>query len=271
MATYTVASDFHQNAKALQYIFNNYENTQIVLLGDLFDTHGDSRMNDAKTMAETLINCYNHAPIKPLLIRGDHDDFIIGASENNSKTVKTWLYNNGRKTLRQLGYSDNEFKVNLISDFLNANYPELIKILKQSKLIINKPNILFVHGGLNWSKAHPITETTPQDAMWLREKYIYARWYYLLHDYTNLSFLFNHPSPHRNTIGKTIVSGHTPTYLVDLASDGNIVTLHHKHDPKNINRYLIDGGSGHSFKIAHLNIAQFNDKGKLISQESYTY
>lgn len=270
MTTYTIASDFHQNAAALKYLFEKYHDTQIVLLGDFFDTHGSTQMADAKTMAKTLVDCYQNAKIKPWLIRGDHDDFIIGTAACKHKSLSTWRLNNGKKTLKELGYHKKFNAINDVADFLNATYPELIAILKQSRFIIEKPNIIFVHGGLNWSKSDPISDTSHLDAMWLREKYIYGSMYNWLNNYTSFASFWKHPPYHRNTTEKTIVSGHTPTFNIDSNADGNPLTLHNVRDPKNINRYLIDGGSSYRYSIAHVNIVQFNEQGQLINQEAYT-
>ncbi|MFZ2967121.1 MAG: metallophosphoesterase [Leuconostoc falkenbergense] len=270
MTTYTIASDFHQNAAALKYLFEKYHDTQIILLGDFFDTHGSTQMADAKTMAETIVTCYQNAKIKPWLVRGDHDDFIVGTAAGKHKSLSTWRLNNGKKTLKELGYHGGFNSINNIADFLNTAYPELIAILKQSHFIIAKPNIIFVHGGLNWSKSDPISDTSHSDAMWLREKYIYGSIYNWLNSYTSFASFWKHPPYHRNTTEKTIVSGHTPTFNIDSNADGNPLTLHNARDPKNINRYLIDGGSSYRYSIAHVNIVQFNEQGQLINQEAYT-
>lgn len=250
---YTVASDFHQNAAALDYIFDNFSDTQIVLLGDFFDTHGGQGMADAKTMATSLINHVNAAPIKPILLTGNHDNFIIGSAFMDDVEFQTWMMNGGKETLRQLGYHGAK-SLHQVSDFLNTQYPDLLAVLKSGKYIVDEENILFVHAGVDWNTPDPIRDTNPDLATWIREGY-----------------LFDGPGsrkPHRNTIDKTIVSGHTPIQNFDRSKTDAWV-MHHPLDKPGVNRYLIDGGSGSGATNAHVNILQFNELGQLTHQEAF--
>lgn len=250
---YTVASDFHQNAAALDYLFQKYSDTQIVLLGDFFDSHGSKNVADAKTMAASLVNNVTNAKIAPILVSGNHDDFIMGSAFMSVTDFETWMINGGKETLRQLGYHGSK-SLSQVADFLNTHYPDVLAVLRSGKYIVDEPNILFVHAGLDWSVPDPIHQTDPDVATWIREGYLFES--------------ANSRRPHQNLINKTIVSGHTPIQNFDRTKN-DAWTLHHPLDPKGVNRYLIDGGSGSGADNEHVNILQFNELGQLVHQEAF--
>lgn len=256
MTIYTVASDFHQNVQALTYLFDHYSDTQIVLLGDFFDTHGGSDHN-ANDMRHELVKLVDKAPIKPFIITGNHDDFIIGTSFYKSEQFDNWMLNGGKTTLRELGYRGSK-NLYAVGDFLNEHCKGLLDTLKMGKYIINLEYITFVHAGLDWTVQDPIHETLPDIAMWIREPYLFQG----RDEYGRLI-------AHENLVNKTIVSGHTPIFTIDHNSNKKIMTLHHPNDTAGINRYLIDGGSGSGVDSAHVNIVQFNDQGVLINEDKF--
>lgn len=252
--TYTVASDFHQNVAALDYIFENYADTQIVLLGDFFDTHDEKSVSDARDMADHLIQHWHAADVKPIIVTGNHDQFIIGSAFMDDLEFQTWMINGGKQTLRQLGYRGAK-SLYQVSDFLNTRYPDLLAVLKSGRYIVDEPNIVFVHAGLDWDTADPIQDTAPDIATWIREGYLFES-------------PEAHSRPHYNPTGKTIVSGHTPIQNFSRDKD-DIWVMHHADDLPGVNRYLIDGGAGTGEPNAHVNIVQFDDYGRLISQEAF--
>lgn len=250
---YTVASDFHQNAKALEYLFQKYGDTQIVLLGDFFDSHGGTDVADAKTMVIALVDLVNQAKIKPILVSGNHDDFITGTACQQPFYFENWMANGGKITLRQLGYTGSK-NISAVSYFLQTNYPDVLALLRSAHSIVDEENILFVHAGLDWSKPDPIHDTDAGVATWIREGYLFES--------------ESSRRPHRNSINKTIVSGHTPIQSFDRFKN-NAWVMHHPLDPDGVNRYLIDGGSGSGMSNAHVNILQFNDLGQLIHEDQF--
>ena len=251
MPRYVVASDFHQNAKALKYMFDRYPDDQIVLLGDFFDC---IKNDDALTMAKTLVDCVTQAKTPPMLVVGNHDAFLYDTvMYHDPVALSDWLANGGVKTLREFGYRGAK-SVTAISLFFKDNFADLLHVLSMGRYLINDPNIVFVHGGLNWSIPDPL-QSLPQEMMWLRESYLFDR----------LSGI----GPHRNLLDKTIVSGHTPIQNFDRHKM-SIWKLHHPDDIPNVNRYLIDGGSGSGADNAHVNIVIFDEKGTLISEEAFT-
>ena len=252
--TYTVASDFHQNVAALDYIFENYADTQIVLLGDFFDTHDEKSVSDARDMADHLIQHWRAANVKPIIVTGNHDEFILATARGDNFMFQGWMANGGKKTLRQLGYHGAK-NIHAVSEFLTQRWGGLLDVLRHGQPIVDDENIVFVHAGLNWDTADPIHQTSDDDAMWIREDYLF--------DHDDV-----HDGPHYNPTGKTIVSGHTPIQNFSRDKD-DIWVMHHADDLPGVNRYLIDGGAGTGEPNAHVNIVQFDDHGRLIKQEAF--
>lgn len=99
-------------------------------------------------------------------------------------------------------------------------------------------------------KYDPINDTPIGDMMWLRDYY-----YFEPSSHTPLS----------NKIGKTVVSGHTPTQEYGLG--GKIMRLNAVGDNQDMTRYVIDGGSNSGEGTGHVNIVQFTETGKFIDVE----
>jgi len=79
---YTVAGDFHGNAHTLETILKQYNDTQIVLLGDFFDSHNpyEPEKSDNLAMAKVLTKLQTNQydlPIKPIIIHGNHGQLLV--------------------------------------------------------------------------------------------------------------------------------------------------------------------------------------------------
>lgn len=234
---YIFASDFHTDADALGNILTDYADSQLVLLGDYFD----SRQGNAKGMADVLTKLvrghYNLA-FEPILVRGNHDDFILGTVNDDYLDYKTWLINGGKETLRQLGYRHSFSQQSNVRDFLLTHYPDVISFLEQSVYLFENDDFIAVHGGLDWNLADP-RQTPPDELMWLRDEY--------LGDLPD--------NPHTNDLHKIIVSGHTPVQNFQQSAD--IMVL--KADDNDVPRYLIDGGSKSGAISGRVNVLRLND------------
>lgn len=254
---YTVASDFHGNAHALETILKQYNNTQLVLLGDFFDSRDsfEPEKSDNLAMAKVLTklqtNQYN-LPIKPIIIRGNHDEFMRKASLGDDFALQTWLLNGGIRTLKELQYNRSLHDTEHIRQFLNSHYAQVLNLFDNALLSYETDNIIFVHAGLDWDVPDPVNDTDDDTKMWIRGEYYYEA---------------DGVTPHRNFTNKNIVSGHTPQQFFDhneTTYTHDIVTLHNINDPEGINRYVIDGGSNSGASNQHVNIVQFNQQGNLL-------
>lgn len=225
------ASDFHENASALDQILRRYRSEQLVLLGDYFD----SRQGQTKQMATVLTDLMHgdyQLTHEPMLVRGNHDDFILGTIDGNELAYQTWLFNGGKQTLRHLGYH-HSFTQRRVSDFLTTHYAPVVAFLRQSQYLIETDEFIAVHGGLDWSLDDP-RQTPDADKTWLREEY-----------------LGDLPAqPHPNLLNKVIVSGHTP--VQNFQDSADIMTL--QADAQDVPRYLIDGGSNSGAPTGRVNV-----------------
>lgn len=226
------ASDFHENATALDQILRHYHSEQLVLLGDYFD----SRQGQTKQMATVLTDLMEgHYQLahEPMLVRGNHDDFILGTIDGDELAYQTWLFNGGKQTLRHLGYRHSFAQQHQVSDFLTTNYAQVVAFLRQSQYLIETDEFIAVHGGLDWSLDDP-RQTPDTDMTWLRDEY-----------------LGDLPAqPHPNLLNKVIVSGHTP--VQNFQDTADIMTL--QADAQDVPRYLIDGGSNSGMPTGHVNV-----------------
>jgi hypothetical protein len=248
MTAYIFAGDFHENATAIDTILRQYQNDQLVLLGDYFD----SRHGDAKGMAQVLTKLsrgeYSLA-FDPMFVRGNHDALLLGTIDNDYLDYKTWLANGGKSTLRQLGYRQSFSQQGHIRDFLLTNYPDVIDLLRQSVYSVETDDFIAVHAGLDWNLPNP-RQTPPDDMMWLRDEY--------------LGDLPDNPRP--NLLHKIIVSGHTP--VQNFQSNADIMTL--QADAQDTPRYLIDGGSKSGAHNGRVNVLELHNKQATLAFVSNT-
>lgn len=260
MTEYYVVSDLHQNTATLKRLFKQPPcSAQIVMLGDFLDHYVGAETTNAKEFVQTLLYLVASRDIKPIIIRGNHDDFVIKTINHDRQAFEDWMANGGRNTLQELGFYHSVSSYQAlwsVAQFLQNQYPELLQFLNDSKIIVNEQKGYFVHAGLDWSKSDPIHETSEEFATWVREDYLFQG----RDEYGRLI-------PHRNLINKTIVSGHTPIPSIDHFKNDRVLKLHHPDDPVGINRYLIDGASGSGTKSAHVNLTVFDSSGKLIHEE----
>lgn len=250
---YTIASDFHENAHALIYLFEKYQNTQIVLLGDFFDSRGNN--GNAKQTAEFLTKLQQHkihTKYEPIIIRGNHDDFIIGASNGNYEDIQFWLLNGGEKTLQELGFQESTADYDQITKFLNEKYPDMIELLKYSQISYQTEHLIFVHAGLDLDLKDPYWDTTDLDKMWIRSDYYFEP---------------DSKNPKLNTTNKTIITGHTPVQSIRKNENAKIYKLHNENDLPSTNRFIIDGGSNSGAKSGRVIILQVDELGNIITQD----
>lgn len=232
---YVFAGDFHDDYKTLEQLLTTYNgaDVQLVLLGDYFDSRGGG--GDPKGMARVLTNLYNgeyEFANWPIILLGNHDDFMLGTVEQSDLDYQTWMLNGGKRTLDKLGFH-HRITMEKARDFLLTEYPEVISLLSNARLYYEDDNVFAVHAGLDWSLEDP-RDTFTDDMLWLREEY--------------LGDLPENPAP--NKLGKPIVTGHTPVQNYQDSSDIMIL----KANDNDTVRYLIDGGSNSGYSNGKVNV-----------------
>lgn len=239
---YVIASDFHEDASALEYILVNYSTDQIILLGDFFDSY----QGDASGMAKVISKLYHNEyklTYEPIVIIGNHDEFLLGTANRNILDYQTWMLNGGKKTLKHLGYKGSTNSLEKVARFLNSELADVVNFLEKAKYIYESDVMIAVHGGLDWELDDP-RNTPDADKVWLRDEYLGE-----LPD-----------NPHPNDLGKVIVSGHTP---VQNYQDGASI-IEMKANEYDVPRYLIDGGSNSGASTGRVNILILDTKGKCV-------
>lgn len=248
---FIVAGDFHTDALALKYVVDQYGSNpayQIILLGDFFDSF--THQGDVKQMAATLSEL-GRQPLPNLqLVIGNHDDYFIHVIKRDDFYLQSWLAVGGQYTLRQLGYQQSVHQVSNVAAFLEHLYPDLLQFLASGVYIYDTPNLLAVHAGLDWSLSDPL-QTDPDYATWVRDEYFYEP---------------NHFA-HPNTLGKTIVSGHTPVQTLTNQWSADPVFLVNNNIQGDVPRWLIDGGSNSGAPSGRVNIVHFSETGQFIRTE----
>lgn len=180
---------------------SRYPEAQCVFGGDYIDAGRYSK----ETLDYVIKECKENNAIA---LMGNHEEFLIAFMENDDPSIDyLWLKNKGLMTINSLSGKPSFAQEGLRENHLK-HYYDWIKTLPYS---FETEHILFVHAGLDWSKEDPIRDTSDSDKVWIREDYIYSK-------YSNNNKA--HPFAH-NPTGKVIVSGHTPTSLINGYIEGN--------------------------------------------------
>lgn len=242
---YVFAGDFHENAAALEYILVNYSDEQIILLGDFFDSYHGDASGMARVLSKLYHNEYKLA-YEPIIILGNHDEFILGTANRSVLDYQTWMINGGRKTLKHLGYKGSTNSLEKVARFLNNQLADVINLLEKGTYMYETDKTIAVHGGIDWELDDP-RDTPDDEKVWLRDEYLGE-----LPD-----------NPHPNDLGKVIVSGHTP---VQNYQDGaSIIKM--KANEYEEPRYLIDGGSKSGNINGRVNILILDEEGKCVGMD----
>ena len=242
---YVFAGDFHENAAALEYILVNYSDEQIILLGDFFDSY----QGDANGMARVLSKLYHNEyklAYEPIIIQGNHDEFILGTANRSVLDYQTWMINGGKKTLKHLGYTGSTNSLEKVARFLNSELADVINFLEKAKYMYENEVLIAVHGGLDWELDDP-RDTPDDEKVWLRDEYLGKLPY----------------NPHPNDLGKVIVSGHTP--VQNYQNGASVISM--QANEYDIPRYLIDGGSKSGASNGRVNILILDKEGIYVGKD----
>ena len=143
---------------------------------------------------------------------GNHEAMLLGALLNDNKSAMNWYHNGGLQTLQSFG----GFKQGL--DVLTGYMPWLQSL----PLYFDLGDLLLVHAGL--LPGVPLEEHTAEECCWIRDDFLYSQ---------EPSFLGK----------KTIVVGHTITFLLNAAEGGKVPVGNLAQGP---NWYNLDTGAFHS-------------------------
>lgn len=121
---------------------------------------------------------------KVVLLRGNHEQMAL---DYFSKRDSSYLYNGGQATIRSFHSHNDPLE----------NY---LKVFQQMPVYIEDEHYLYVHAGVRPGVA--LEEQSEGDMLWIREEF------------------YEYP----NTLGKTVIFGHTPT--IYLAQVSRPVRLH---------------------------------------------
>lgn len=267
---YLFASDFHGDYDTLNKLLmyatrqDKQDNTQLILLGDYLDGYTS---NHAIAMTANILGIrYDFRPTALTdnvhLIRGNHDQFILGTINHNYLDYATWLQNGGIETLKALGAEgwlaghigdydptlpleqntiiDEQLGMNTVAEFLKYEYTDFINFLEASQPDWEDDNFYATHGGVDLDLVDP-RDTSADDKQWLRD-------YYYFED--------DQKTPRRNTLDKIIITGHTPVQSFKGHED-SAEPIILKQDVNDTPRYVIDGGSNSGTKTGQPNIVTF--------------
>lgn len=200
-----------------------YPNTQIIFGGDYIDGHPHT-----KQTLEYVMDTVQKANAIALL--GNHEQLLLDFCLNPYDDL--WYINGGKTTVKSL--FGRNFSRKIVSDKIKTSkYYDFIKSLP---VICQTENIIFVHAGIDNIKK---LNTSKQYCLWAREKYFFDDIY--THNFRYK--LFKH-----NLTNKTVVTGHTPTCLIEGVCNDRIIkgnedcqVLKVKY-PGEPARYFTDGG-----------------------------
>lgn len=167
----------------------------LVYLGDYID-----RGEDSRGVIELLLQpspADERGPFERVFLKGNHEDFMLQALEDKSVLVP-WLANGGEQTCRSYGIEPTappDGTPDLLAwlrDALDAALPpEHRAFLRALKSSHSEGGYYFCHAGIDPAVA--LDRQAEQDLLWMREPFLSSR----------------------QTFGKVVVHGHTPTSAPD--------------------------------------------------------
>ena len=226
-----VISDIHgeyEKYVEMLKLINFTDNDDLYVIGDVIDR--------GKHPIKILIDMSMRPNVFPIL--GNHEILAIeilrklcreiteencesGISENDIKSLTYWQMDGGGTTLNEFKRLDNDSKLFLL-DYLEEFQP-------YDEITVNDKNFLLVHGGVPYDKREiPMSEQDLGEILTERP------------DYTKVYF-----------DDKYLVTGHTPTCLIDEDFDGKIYSA---------NRHIaIDCGAVFGKKLGCIRLDDFKE------------
>lgn len=153
-------SDIHGELEKFNRLLKkvNYhsEKDQLILLGDYVDRGPDSCgvLNKVMELEEE----------GAIVLRGNHDDMMVAAAENEPKAWERWIKNGALETLRS--YEPRMKTARLPTSDVFKNHVDFIKKLNY---YYETEQYIFVHGGVH--PKTPLNETDPYVLVWIRDEF----------------------------------------------------------------------------------------------------
>lgn len=225
MKRYLLISDIHGELQMfndlLEKVEYNPTEDQLVLVGDYIDRGPDSRGVLHKVMELKEEGA--------IVLRGNHDDMLLAAVNNEENAWERWWKNGGIPTLQSYDSSINEQRIPETEDFHTH-----VQFIKELDYYYETEDYIFVHGGVDPDT--PVSETDPYVLVWIRDKFH--------HGYDG---------------DKTVVFGHTRTPILHKDETNADVYF------GNNNIIGIDGGAVYGDQLNCLELPskkQYNVKNK---------
>lgn len=180
-----VISDIHGELELFNALLEKvkYDATedQLILLGDYID-----RGPDSKGVLNRVMELKSKGAI---VLRGNHDEMMVHAMDDEPKARDRWARNNGTVTLKN--YDSSIGKIEMPDSELFRTHVDFIRSLDYFH---ETDDYIFVHGGVEPDV--PVSKSDPYRLIWIREE-----------------FYLGYKGE------KTVVYGHTPTSI--LLGKGN--------------------------------------------------
>lgn len=222
---YFVISDIHGHAEKLEKLLHywNCDNQRLVFLGDYIDRGPDSlkvlkRIHYLKEHYDAIVN------------RGNHEELFLTWFHEPDDPDDYYFHHVGLTTLLSfLGDLPNQKSTSLpcilssrvVRNYIQKAYPEIVQLIKDTKLYFETKSYIFVHAGFN-PELRNWKNSTEKDYLWIRNPFIYRK----------------------NETGKIAIFGHTNTHILHDDEDNNDVWI----DPWK-SKVGIDGGAGNGRKL----------------------
>ncbi|WP_422124565.1 metallophosphoesterase family protein [Planococcus sp. X10-3] len=204
-----VISDIHGELKLfdelLQQAQYNPDQDQLILLGDYVD-----RGLESKDVLDRVIELKDRGAI---VLSGNHDAMMVAAVADERDARERWERNGALPTLQSYDSSitDMEFPT-------TETFREHVAFLRDLDFYHETADYIFVHAGVR--PGMPVEKTDPHTLVWIRDEF------YEAYDGE-----------------KTVVFGHTPTFLLRGSSSNNDIYF-------GANRVIgIDGGAAYGGQL----------------------
>ena len=245
MPTYLYLSDIHANYQALSHLTQLPEfsdpDCQIRFGGNYIDGYHLAPGATIATLRFIKDLCDSG---KAKAILGNHDQFLIDATYYPYRE-SAWYLNGREATLKNLGipYSgDDEY----LREQLLYHYPAEVAWLRSLPYYLEDGNNILTHAGFDLAQS--LRDQDTDTLIWVRDPYVKA--------YRHLAGQI-----HADFLGKTLVTGHTPTrYLLPEGSSGSPI-LTHQWD---VTQYFIDGGSKSGSEHGSISVLKLDQDGQLL-------
>lgn len=252
MKTFLYLSDIHSNFEALKHLDSLPEmrdpDCEIRFGGDYIDGV-DLEPNAVINTLRYVQNLCDSGKAKAIL--GNHDRFILDATYRPFNET-AWALNGRDDTLKNLGIvyrSPSDLREQLLYHYSD----ELEWLRDLPYYLVDGQNIL-VHAGFDLDLS--LEEQDKETMIWTRDPYIQGAF-----------SLLRNVELHPDFRGKTIISGHTPTGLIN-GNDNNITLTDMPYDLERhyVTRYFIDGGSKSGSINGRITVLVLDEKGYEIKQ-----